>query len=195
MRNTAYTIDPEDRIVEVDDRWIAFANANGAGSLVHRVLGQPLWTFIADQTVRELYRSLLSRVRATRRHVTLPFRCDSPTVRRYMMLSVGPGSGPVGTLAFCAMMVREEPQPGAARALYAAVSARSGDDESFAGEWNSDSSDVLTMCSSCKRLDVEGWCEIDEAIQRQAELLTEPVRPISHGLCPACRDMMLAALS
>lgn len=192
--NTGYMLDPSDRIVAVDEPWITFAKANGAGELADRVVGQSLWTFIASGTLRALYRTLLTRVRATESRVTLSFRCDSPTVRRFMMLAVGPGPGPRGTLEVTSILLREEPQPPAARMFYTAHSpdlrtTRPDHDE------DGEITDVLTMCSTCKRLDIGGWHDIEVAIGRGAELMTEPVRPISHGLCPVCRDVMLAALS
>ena len=183
---TEYTLDPSDRLVAVDERWIAFAEANGAAALADRVLGETLWAFMASATLRELYRRVLTRVRSTGNQVTLPFRCDSPTLRRFMLLSIGPALGPHGTLSFKATLLRVEPQPATASAFYAARDAATGD---------ATTPDVLVMCSTCKRLEIDGWHEIDQAIARGADLLTEPVRPISHGLCPICCDMMLATLS
>ncbi len=52
----------------------------------------------------------------------------------------------------------------------------------------------LSMCSWCKRLEVDGWCEIDEALARHESLFTEPVRPITHGICPACEEAVLAEI-
>jgi hypothetical protein len=194
--DTRYVLDPSDRVVAIDEHWIAFAKANDAATLADRVVGQSLWTFIAGPTVRELYRTILGRVRATGRRVSLPFRCDSPTVRRYMTLSMAPGNGPRGTLEFGATLVREEPQSPNARALYVAVLGRRGaGHHAAAGGAHDHADEVLTMCSVCKRLYVDGWCEIDEALERRTDLLTEPVRPVSHGLCLPCRDAALESVA
>jgi hypothetical protein len=192
--DTNYVIDASDRIIAVDEPWIAFAEANGAPDLARRVLGQTLWSFIADATVRELYRHLLARVRAVDRRITLPFRCDSDSERRFMTLSIGPAMGARGTLAFRASSIRVAPQPASARALFAAASAEVTPDDHPAGPGRVAGASVLIMCSACKRVDVDGWKEIDEAMER-ADLLASPVRPISHGLCAACYDEMLATLN
>ena len=99
--DSAYVIDRANRVVAVDDGWIAFAIGNDAPDLPGRVLGANLWTFIANATVQDLYSALFQRIRATGREITIPFRCDSPSVRRFMKLTVGRGDGPP-TLLGCA---------------------------------------------------------------------------------------------
>lgn len=212
MMATTYIMDPADHIVSVDAAWIEFAEDNGAPALAERVVGQPLWKFIANPAVRELYRTLLRRVRATDRGVDLPFRCDSPSVQRFMSLSVQPdGNGPRGTLACRSSLLRETPQPRVALSLYAAIAAAtaeswggmtSGGDPigDSSGDFGADaprasSRALLSLCSWCKRLDVNGWCEIDEAVVRDASLFTEPIRPITHALCPSCESSVLAELT
>ncbi|MBC7788609.1 MAG: hypothetical protein H7Z74_01575 [Anaerolineae bacterium] len=194
--NTSYLLDPSDRVVAVNAAWIAFAEANEAPSLPGRVMGQSLWTFIANRTVQELYRTLFHRVRATEHQVTLPFRCDSPVVQRFMALAVGLGEGPQGTLNCQVQLLREEAQPPAALSLYAAMARRAitPRSESIGNLGGEHAGDLLVVCSWCKRLEVEGWCEIDEALGRQPLLFTEPVRPITHGLCPECALAVYAEL-
>lgn len=186
--DTAYQLDSADRIVAVDAAWIAFAEANDAPTLPGRVLGHEVWRFISNPTVRELYRSLFHRIRATHTPVTLPFRCDSPTVRRFMMLVIGPGEGPAGSLSCRSTLIREEPQPPSVQALpeSAWISAEA--------DWTTVTRDaLLTVCSWCKRLDVDGWREIDDAIAVRPLLFTEPVRRLTHGLCPTCGDALRAS--
>src|SRR4051812_35162207 len=73
-----YRITPDDVIEFVNDSWLRFAVANDAPRLVPEVLGSSLWKHISGPQVVHLSRELLTRVRASRCEVYLPFRCDSP---------------------------------------------------------------------------------------------------------------------
>lgn len=190
--DTHYVIDPADRVVSFDAAWVAFAEANSAPRLPLRALGQSLWTFIADPSVRELSRTLLAGVRATGRRMTIPFRCDSPVVERFMTLTIGPGNGPRGTLAFCASLLREKAHGPRAAALHASVVAGAG---AASGAEVDVLAPPLVMCSWCKRVDVDGWCEVDEAIARRADLLSNPAPSITHGICPDCHRSLLAGVA
>jgi hypothetical protein len=50
----------------------------------------------------------------------------------------------------------------------------------------------IRACSWCRRIDVDGYVEIDEAVVRLGLLEQEP-RPISHVLCSACAAEARAA--
>jgi|RhiMethySRZTD1v2_1073278.scaffolds.fasta_scaffold04862_8 hypothetical protein len=204
--NTTYHIDAADRIVAVDAAWIAFAAANDAPDLPERVLGRPVWQFITNLTVRELYRTLFRRVRETRAGVTVTFRCDSPDVRRFMSLTVEFDDDSSEVLACRALLLHEEPQASSVRTIAALRSAfaTSGVASGSDGHAPSRQPDVmalsrgaealLSMCSWCKRVNVSGWREIEDALIVAPSLFTEPVRPITHGICPACEDRVRATL-
>ncbi len=56
------------------------------------------------------------------------------------------------------------------------------------------SADTLEMCGWCDRFEVDGeWVEVEEAATR-LELFTATELPaLSHGICPRCNEMLLAA--
>jgi hypothetical protein len=203
--NTTYHLDASDRIVAVDAAWIAFAAANDAPDLADRVLGRPVWPFIANVTVRELYRTLFRRVRETRAGVTVTFRCDSPDVRRFMSLTVALDDDSSAVLVCRASLLHEEPQGSSARALATLRSfgantdvASSTDGHAPARQTNTmaigpAAESLLSMCSWCKRVNISGWREIEDALVVAPSLFAEPVRPITHGICPACAERVRAA--
>ena len=121
---------------------------------------------------------LLRRIRSEARSVELPFRCDGPEVRREMDIRIA-ASNSRRLVLFSARprqeQTREERQP------LLDVSAPRGED-------------TIEMCGWCDRFLVEGeWVEVEEAAAR-LRLFARPELPeITHGICPACTEMLLAA--
>ncbi len=170
-------IDDQDHLVRVDDGYYRFAAENGwegAGES----LGRSLWDFVAGQELERLQRMLVRRIRGEVRSVELPFRCDSPDVRREMDLSIAANSS--GRFVVFSATVRSEERRGDPQPLLSAESPR---DER-----------TLTMCGWCDRFLVEGrWVEVEEAAARLALFAREELPTISHGLCPDCGEMLMAA--
>ena len=76
----------------VDLTWCEFAADNGAPDLVPPPgpVGQSVFAYIQDATTAELYRRLFESVRRTGRSAVLPFRCDSPALRRFLEMEIRP---------------------------------------------------------------------------------------------------------
>ncbi len=166
-----YRIDATDKIVWVDTLWLAFANENGAAELTQEsVLGRPLWDFIAGDGTRRLFAELHSRVRTSLNSVLLPFRCDSPSLKRHMRLHIS--AGDEGELFYESTLVRVEPQ------RYVAAL----DPE------QTRSSCVLTMCSCCKRalLETVGWLELEDIAARLHLFDSPEVPDLRYSVCPDC---------
>ena len=167
-----YQLDANDVLVSVSDDWLAFARENGASELVaESVVGKSLWDFIPDEPTRTLYRDVFATVRATDQPVVVPFRCDSPTLQRFMRLEVRhhPGCG----IDLRSILVRAEP---CERQLLLDRTARQ-------------SHNCVTMCSCCKQVLVEphGWLSLEEA-NRHPRLCLVGKRPhIRYEVCTACR--------
>ncbi len=167
----SHTIDANDSIVWVSAAWLAFARENGATRLTQElVLGRSLWHFIADDETTELYKALVGRVRAGRGPMVLPFRCDSPTLRRHMRLQVTLEEK--GNVRFDSFLTRAEP------CSYIGVL-----DSRFTR-----SADVLTMCSMCKRVlnEPSEWLDVEDAVARMNLLEAEKGPQLRYAVCPAC---------
>jgi hypothetical protein len=171
QRTFDYQLDPQDTIEWVSEDWLAFARENGAAGLeLKAVLGKQLWEFIADEPTRQLYRNVFTMVRATDQPKVVPFRCDSPTLRRFMRLEVRhrPSCG----LDLKSILVRAEP---CERQGLLDANTRL-------------SNDRVTMCSCCKFLLIEplGWLSLAEA-NRLQQLDREGKRPqVRYDVCPSC---------
>lgn len=84
-----YRIDSRNHVVFVNEPWLRFAEANMQGPVsTDRFLNRSLFDFISGAETKHLYDILLQRIREGDFSVTLPFRCDSPALKRYMTMTI-----------------------------------------------------------------------------------------------------------
>ncbi len=169
----AYRLDARDRIVWVNDAFGRFADANGAEGLGVRAVGRSLYDFVAGEDVKGLLRAFLSHVRKHRRPSRYPFRCDSPTFKRRMLLDVEPLAD--GGLSLVASFIQVEAQPEVR--LFSRSAARSRA--------------PLLVCAWCRRVHAGEWVEAPEGIRR-LRLFEVAMPMVTHGICPPCRESVLA---
>ncbi len=170
----SYRIDERDRLVAVSDNWEAFAQANdGAAVFAGKVLGRPLWEFIQDGNVGQLYRHLVARARGGRA-VEFHYRCDSPTERRVFLMRIEQQRD--GGIEFRSRLQSSETRP--AVTLLDAQARRN--------------SSTLRVCSWCQRIALGGheWVEVEAAVERLKLLQAEALPALTHGICPPCLDGM-----
>lgn len=126
----------------------------------------------------KLQRILLRRIRSDMREVELPFRCDGPDVRREMMIRISANSS--GRLVlFSARMEDELPRAKPQPLL---------DPEAPRGD------ETIEMCGWCDRFFVDDeWVEIEVAAERLHLFARDELPAITHGICPHCSELLLAA--
>jgi hypothetical protein len=176
-RALSYAIDEHDHLVKVDQGFYSFAEENGwdeAGTS----LGRSLWDYVAGEDLKKIQRLLLRRLRDEVRDVELPFRCDGPDVRREMDIRIL--ARPGGRAVLFSARLRSEEERDAFQPLLDPA-ARRGDE-------------TLSMCGWCDRFEVEGeWLEVEEAARRLGLFERTEMPTLSHGICPDCNRMLLAA--
>lgn len=165
-----YEIDAHDVLIDVGDRWEQFAEECGAEGLDRRrVLNRPLWDFIAGRETKHAYELLLGRAREGGKPLVVPFRCDGPTIRRYMELDIVPRTA--GQVQLVGRLLRTETRPHVALL----DAERECSDE------------VLVICSWCKRVDAEGqWMEVEDAVSTLGLFVRTALPRLSHGICERC---------
>lgn len=173
----SYAIDEHDHLIRVDEGYYRFAEENGwpdAGSS----LGRSLWDYVSGSEMKKLQRLLVRRIRDEVGDVELPFRCDGPQVRREMDIRIV--ARPGGRVVLFSARLRAEEERDLPQRLLDPATPRSGE--------------MLEMCGWCDRFEVDGeWVEVEEAARR-LELFNRPRLPaLSHGICPDCNAMLLAA--
>jgi hypothetical protein len=176
--NVAYRIDSTDCITTVSEGWVSFAMANGGKRLLPPgILGTSLWPWIVDPTTRQVYRSLLTRVRKGADAVRFQFRCDGPDRRRLLQMQITVAAS--DDVDFQTTILRNQPR--AEVGLMDPATLRSDA--------------LLTICGWCMRVPVSGkWLEIEEAVSALGLLEASTMPHLSHGMCPACYNTMLTAI-
>jgi len=174
-----YRIDGKDRLCEVNAVWTRFALANdGEAVMPDRVLGRPLWDFIEDANVRELYRQMVHRVRAGY-PAQFDYRCDAPERRRRFWMIIRAAAD--GTVEFLSQLRWEEKRP---RVDMLDVNIPRS------GFW-------VRVCGWCQNIALPdgSWVPVEAAVE-QMELLAEEEYPkLTHGICPPCHSGMMAQLT
>lgn len=173
--DVVYSVDASDRITQVNRAWTDFAQANDGEALVPpTIMNQLLWDFVVDETTRNLYRTLFARVRAGAGPVTFRLRCDGPSTRRLLEMSIV--AGRTGALQITAHPLTIE-----SRAPVPML-----DPTPRLGE-------VLRSCGWCNRMPNQDgqWVEIEDALAARGLMEQTPLPPISHGICEDCLDRMM----
>lgn len=170
----SYAIDGRDALVSVSDPWIRFAAENEAPGLTRDfVVGRPIWDFVEGEETRELYRRLFSLVRQKATPRVVPFRCDSPSVRRFMELQLVPVAR--SGIELTGVLLRETAR------VYCAVLDRALPRADY----------CFPFCSVCNRIFAFGlWLEADEAVERLGAFDTSRAPALEHGVCDACRRQL-----
>jgi hypothetical protein len=176
-RDVIYRINDNDEIVFVNPDYDEFALDNdGHGFAGAVVLGRPLWDFLNEPTARELYREAICRVRDGH-CVQFPLRCDSPSRRRLMKMTISRCDAAAVEFRVRTLAVEDRP----AQPLLARDTPRCADH--------------LDICGWCKQVRVgEDWKEVEDAIA-SLHLFEQAVLPsLSHGICDPCRDRVIGEL-
>ena len=180
QRTTRYTIDSEDRLDSVNPAWLEFARENDAIELTaDGVVGRSLWEFIAGAETRYLYGLLFRRVRDEASEAAVPFRCDSPSIRRFMIWDLNADTQ--GGIELRGKLIRSEPR----EPVYLLDPTVPRTD------------DFLTICSWCRqvRLPTGRWQEADLAVAAMGLFMVPQLPQLTNETCPACEARIRAEAS
>jgi hypothetical protein len=165
-----HTVDQNDLILDVNDNWLRFAQENEAPHLTRQaVVGRSLWDFIAGPETPHIYQLLMRQVRQGQQRVVFTYRCDSPTLRRYMQMEIVPASRQA--LEFRNYLLREERR----------------DRVRLLEPTTERNYELLHMCSWCNRVRCdETWLSVEEAVNYLGLFGAPELPQITHGICPDC---------
>lgn len=169
-----HTVDPEGNITAVNDEWVEFARENGAPQLVREaVAGRALWEFMEGMETRHISRLLLDKARRSGKGLTIPYRCDSPDLKRFMEMEIVPLDN--GTVEFRSRILKVEK-----REPVRLLDPNAGRGDEF-----------LTICSWCRRARIASeWVELDEAVKKLDLFSSASLPQLTHGMCQDCGKLI-----
>jgi hypothetical protein len=177
-KDVVYRLDSEDRITYVNEEWGRFAAENGAPELeASNVIGRSIWAFVTGKETQQLYRVAFGRVRSHRRVVSIPFRCDSPGMRRYMSLQAVPlDDWAVEVVSRIERVVKRDSM--SLLELPTRTTERR-----------------LQICSFCKRVHLghKKWAEVEGAVAELDLVGSKSQLNLNHVVCEQCRLAVQAA--
>ncbi len=165
--NFCYRIDARDYVASVETDWLNF---NGHPSRHRPPIS--IWDYISGYEVRHLFKMMFDTARGEHREVSVPFRCDTPTARRFMELKIEPLDK--GGLSITGELIHKEIR----------------DSVDLLADVERDPERYLEICSWCKRVDLGGddWVEVEDAV-RKLDLLSDTSMPtLTHGICFDCME-------
>ncbi len=168
----SYEIDDKDYLVFFDEQWAHFARVNQGAYLADaNILYRSLWDLIADRETHRIYGTMFVEVRRSSETLSFPYRCDTPTQRRFMRMELYPRYNKHIRLISRELQVEE-------RAYVPLLDASA-----------KRSKDFLTICSWCKRVKLSNgmWSEVEEAVESLSLLNCALLPQLIHDICPGCR--------
>ena len=170
-----YVIDAADILVKVNLGWDNFAEANeGITIYSNHIVGKSLWSYITGKDTQKIYQELLALVRQKQKPITLPYRCDSPELRRFMSMTITPLENKA--VQFSNHTLKTVPRPPHHFKLSKLYEGQA----------------IILRCSLCNRLKVKSaFLELEEALDK-GELLNDN-KPIiiTYTVCQECSDHIL----
>ena len=165
-----YRVDEDDVIVDIGGLWDDFALGNdGPGILKAQVLGTKLYQHIKGETCRTYVWTMLDGVRKLEKPVVRSYRCDSPTCKRFMTMSVVPE--PRNRLLLEHRLDSIQPFDRPLKFAYAPRNPRT----------------KVTRCTMCNRLQVDGaWSEPEHVLTKAAKPVTDATLVI-YSVCKDCK--------
>lgn len=170
-----YCLDAADRIIEIGGNWDGFAASNqGQQAMTRQILGTYLHEHIVDDNSRMFIYTILHGVRTLNRPATRPYRCDSPTLKRFMQMTVTPLEN--GVLRVSHHLLRTE-------ALSHPLNFHAANHRIPTAHWEK----AIVRCSMCNQVKIDqSWLTPENALEKQPEVARMASIPVIYTVCPQC---------
>ena len=175
-----YSIDKNDHIIEIGENWNSFAEENYGADKCHSnlIINKPIWDFVEGEETRFIYKIIFESVRKNFSPVTIPHRCDSPGMRRFMELDIIPQIKE--TILLRSKILRIEERE-CNKLLEPEIKK---------------SDEFIRMCSMCKKVVLSSgeWVEVEEVVVSMKFFEKYNLPNITHGICPMCYELTMTEL-
>lgn len=164
-----YTLDAENRIIAIQGAWDEFAiDNNGDEITANNVIGKSLLRYVTGKVTRNALLNLLAKVRCHHVTAVMDYRCDSPSSKRWMRMTLT--SEPKGHIRVTCQLIRQQ--------AYTQVVQIT-----CASERNKY---TVVRCSLCNRINQQdGWYEVEDLANKHQCFHWLVI----YGLCPNCKEM------
>ena len=141
------------------------------------IVGRPIFDFISGEETKNLYEVLFEHCRKGKRIGPIPFRCDSPTERRFLELNLR--LLPKNHIDIITVLLKTESRPRVK--ILQTNTPRT--------------KQLIRICSMCKKVFADDeWVEIEEALIRMKLFEQERLPRLTHGLCNSCYEAVISEL-
>lgn len=169
-----YWLDSVNVIQRVDEDWDRYMDSESwtERAASQCIIGKPLFDFICDDMTRMYIASMIESVRVLPKTLFRPYRCDTPELKRFMMMIVTPEDN--GLIRVSHELLRTEPM--VKKTSFQTVTHTKQSKIIMSGIH-------FIRCSVCNRISEVGqnnWLEADALAGSN-----ETIR-VYYGLCPNC---------
>lgn len=177
--NFRYRIDESNVIVSVCEDWDEKTDTLAVPAPhASDLIGTSILDHITGIENRQIFSLLFAQCRKTRETLFVQFRCDAPTIRRWMELELRPKTH--GQIEVVSKIVDTATRPYVA--LLDCLVKRSAN--------------TVTVCSWCKSVKVGTvWTEVEDAVNLLGLFKNEEQPTLQQGMCEKCEKEILAKLS
>lgn len=170
-----YVLDQEDQIISVSGTWDEFASENdGKDVYASEVCGKLIWDFVGGETTRMWLTTVFQIARLRDSTIERLYRCDSPELKRHMLMRIVPDSG--GQLRIEHEMLSAEERTHPVFIQYAAEKTVAT---------------IRFRCSICGRVkDSDHWLEPDNINPTSTKV--NPIL-VEYTVCEDCRAAITGA--
>jgi hypothetical protein len=183
--NISYWVNSQDIICKVDERWdLTLEDPKALRVKSGVIIGRSMFDFICDDVTRMYLRTLLQSVRLIPRILQKPYRCDSPTEKRFMEMTLELESN--SWVRISHKLIRTEPI--ATPILFKAVTTSKSVNQS------SSYATYHVRCSICNHIRLsenENWQDVNE-LPPEKIIGIESLRVI-YGVCANCMNGLKTA--
>lgn len=137
-----YMLDPRNHIISIGGSWEEFSAENGGkNTSLKDIYGRPLVDFVTGDTTRMWLETIFQFARIMGKTVERSYRCDSPELKRFMLMRVIPEFGGVLRIEHDILSTEKRAVP--IHIQYGRVA----------------STDATKRCSICGRVNIDEWME------------------------------------
>jgi len=167
-----YLVNSDNIIVEVNQNWDAFAHENNGENVAQsEVVGRSVLDFVTGKVTRNYWQELLNRARDTLQPMTIDYRCDAPSLKRWMRMELQREEN--GNLRISHQQLATAPR---SKPIHFKPARHRGQQTHI-------------RCSFCSRIKIkEHWHEADDAAHHSNEVTHTDGHTfhVTYGLCGEC---------